>query len=283
VIRLQRVRTPSAIVPGFRGQKRVDRALALLQMPPPRKFTSKTSYWGSTKKQLELESSGKCAYCEAPTDLVAHGDVEHYRPKSVYWWLAYCYDNYLYSCQICNQSYKGDNFPVHGARMTPDPPVPEPLPAGLSPAQLRQMASRLAPDPLNDAEGRPIASFTAAAAAERAWLPDPYVVNPEPFFAWEADEVLKEVEVKPRNQKPATLRTFRAAVEVVGLNREELRKWRWKLTYRPLLLCRRGLGVPGADTAELKQILKEMMEPGEPFAAMARYFVRDVWQIEVGP
>ena len=75
------------------------------------------SRWKKVKDQLKLEAYDKCAYCEAPNSMVAYGDVEHYRPKSVYWWLAYNYDNYLVSCQLCNQSYKSDNFPVKNARI----------------------------------------------------------------------------------------------------------------------------------------------------------------------
>jgi hypothetical protein len=54
---------------------------------------------------------------EATTKQVAHGDVEHYRPKSIYWWLAYCYDNYLVSCQICNEVFKRDKFPIAGNQL----------------------------------------------------------------------------------------------------------------------------------------------------------------------
>jgi hypothetical protein len=44
-----------------------------------------SNVWKVAKPQLKLESGSKCAYCESPTDSVAHGDVEHYRPKSKYW------------------------------------------------------------------------------------------------------------------------------------------------------------------------------------------------------
>ena len=49
--------------------------------------------------------------------MVAYGDVEHFRPKSKYWWLAYCYENYLYSCQMCNQRYKKAEFPIFGPEL----------------------------------------------------------------------------------------------------------------------------------------------------------------------
>jgi len=61
-----------------------------------------------------------CAYCGADID-EAGIDVEHFRPKSNvaeeknhggYWWLAYEFTNYILSCVVCNQRYKGDQFPL---------------------------------------------------------------------------------------------------------------------------------------------------------------------------
>ncbi len=59
----------------------------------------------------------KCAYCEAK---VEQGHVEHYRPKFSYYWLAYSWDNLLYSCPTCNQ-FKGSHFDISGTM--PDPPT----------------------------------------------------------------------------------------------------------------------------------------------------------------
>ena len=126
MIPLKRVRTSQAITTALRGQRRINRNVELLEGLRENDFDFKSSVWKRTKKQLKKESAGKCAYCEAPTSVVAHGDVEHFRPKSIYWWLAYCYDNYLYSCQICNQSFKSNHFPVSGTPMVPDPPIPDP-------------------------------------------------------------------------------------------------------------------------------------------------------------
>src|SRR5262249_20038659 len=158
-------------------------------------FTSKNSYWKNAKNQLEHESGGKCAYCEADTSVVAHGDVEHFRPKSTYWWLAYCYDNYLFSCQICNQTHKGDRFPIYGTRL--ESPLPSSLRFDVTKEDLRAIAAMLAPDPLDDSAGIPMATFVQAITKEEAGLPDPYLVDPEPLFSWIADSVLKEVAIAP--------------------------------------------------------------------------------------
>jgi hypothetical protein len=83
-----------------------------------------TYYSGNGIKESLLDSHhGKCAYCEAPVDHIAHGDVEHFRPKAGYdyghgfnsggyFWQAYAWENLFYACQICNQVFKGNQFPV---------------------------------------------------------------------------------------------------------------------------------------------------------------------------
>ena len=56
---------------------------------------------------------------------IAYGDVEHYRPKAGYrqdaedplgrpgyYWLAYEWSNLLFCCQICNQRFKRNLFPL---------------------------------------------------------------------------------------------------------------------------------------------------------------------------
>lgn len=52
----------------------------------------------------------KCAFCE---QRVEQYHVEHYRPKSIYYWLAFSWDNLLLSCPTCNQN-KGVNFELDG-------------------------------------------------------------------------------------------------------------------------------------------------------------------------
>jgi hypothetical protein len=65
----------------------------------------------------------KCCYCEKIIPK-GYNDVEHYRPKGRavrdpgcrlthgYWWLAYSWDNLLFSCSHCNRSAKNDLFPL---------------------------------------------------------------------------------------------------------------------------------------------------------------------------
>jgi hypothetical protein len=109
--RIERSEPPRRFRRCFEPSGRVAKSLELIQGRAAGTLEFNSNVWKAAKPQLKLETGGKCAYCESPTDTVAHGDVEHYRPKSKYWWLAYCYENYLYACQICNQVYKGDEFP----------------------------------------------------------------------------------------------------------------------------------------------------------------------------
>ncbi|GAA2349117.1 hypothetical protein [Dactylosporangium salmoneum] len=81
-------------------------------------------YGGHGIKEALLNAQhGKCVYCESLPRSVAHGDVEHFRPKAGYdeghgynyggyFWNAYTWSNLFYSCQVCNQTYKGNLFPV---------------------------------------------------------------------------------------------------------------------------------------------------------------------------
>lgn len=89
------------------------------------RFQFNISLLGDIKSDLMAISYGKCSYCESSLGVASHGDVENFRPKagasglnrgdyapSHYWWLAYEWDNLLMSCQICNQKYKRDYFPL---------------------------------------------------------------------------------------------------------------------------------------------------------------------------
>ncbi len=64
------------------------------------------------KTALNKLYKGKCVYCETKNRQLA---VEHYRPKSEYYWLVYSWDNLLYSCPICN-SRKSDKFPIKNTK-----------------------------------------------------------------------------------------------------------------------------------------------------------------------
>ena len=116
MIRLTRNRTASAITKGLRSPTLVKQQILLARQARAKKRQFRQQIWKAAKPQLRRESAGKCGYCEGKASHVAHCDVEHIRPKSVYWWLAYCYDNFVLACQICNQA-KSDDFPTLRKRL----------------------------------------------------------------------------------------------------------------------------------------------------------------------
>lgn len=78
----------------------------------------------TVRDQLMSDQNYKCAYCES-TLVGSYSDVEHFRPKTGYnqskgdsltkpgyYWLAYTWSNLLYSCNVCNRTYKKNLFPL---------------------------------------------------------------------------------------------------------------------------------------------------------------------------
>ena len=285
MIKLTRRRVATGFPSNLHGKGRIALKLKLIeeerriQKDPALRHEFDSDVWPRAKKMLKEEASNKCAYCEAPTATVAHGDVEHYRPKSHYWWLVYCVDNYFFSCQICNQTFKLDEFPIHGKRMQIDPPFPNPFPETMSKADLAALAARLAPDPLDDAAGLPIALFQKAALKEKAGIVDPYRTDPEPLFKWEADDVNGEVWIRARSKKVESKRAHAAAETFLGLNREELRRQRYETyTFARVMSLSLDSVTDAALKANIRALLIKMLAPSSPFAGMVRYFVRDVWK-----
>jgi len=62
------------------------------------------------KKRVFDISNGKCAYCGKNITL-SEMDIDHFLPKESFNYLAYCFDNYLPSCKVCNQNVKGSFTP----------------------------------------------------------------------------------------------------------------------------------------------------------------------------
>jgi len=97
-----------------------------------------------TKYQLVQEplwraQYSKCCYCEM-REQMKRNDVEHFRPKGRadrapgraerhgYWWLAWTWENLLFSCRNCNQApAKWDQFPLAPGS---EPLMPEQAPPG---------------------------------------------------------------------------------------------------------------------------------------------------------
>ncbi|MFB7146089.1 HNH endonuclease [Agrobacterium deltaense] len=275
MIRLTRLRTANGLPRDFTGARLLEKHQDLVtrffsgQAEPPIKWTS--SKWKSAKKRLRFESGGKCAYCEASTDVVAHGDVEHFRPKSKYWWLAYDFDNYVFACQICNQIYKGDNFPISG-QLLGAPVMPNAQP---SDAQLTQLVQTLVRDVTSTTDEELIAVW----GLEEADLIHPYLEDPSDLLAYEADDANREVWIRA-GEGVRALRAHDAAVKFLGLNREELRRLRYK-QLEILRILKLSFDEPrvAEDTkAAIWAQFREMSQPAYPFAGLNRFFLR-LWNM----
>lgn len=90
----------------------------------------------TAREALYVAQHRKCGYCEDSMKM-PYEPVEHFRPAlrafrgpslpdSGYWWLAWTWENLLFSCAICNSSHKRDQFPLEdgSAVMVAEDPLP---------------------------------------------------------------------------------------------------------------------------------------------------------------
>ncbi len=76
MIPLFRLRTAKAIKAKYRGEEKREKEIELIKAQLERLKGSKekiefdTTFWKLSKAQLKKESFGKCAYCEANTELI---------------------------------------------------------------------------------------------------------------------------------------------------------------------------------------------------------------------
>src|ERR1700733_14768527 len=64
-------------------------------------LVSAAPVWQRIKPVLEKVMEKKCWYCET-RNVRSDNAVDHFRPKSKYWWLALSYENLRFSCTFCN-------------------------------------------------------------------------------------------------------------------------------------------------------------------------------------
>ena len=60
------------------------------------------------KNKLKQIYHGKCAYCES---IIEASYLDHYRPKSIYYWTTFEWSNLLLACPTCNKQKK-TKFPI---------------------------------------------------------------------------------------------------------------------------------------------------------------------------
>jgi uncharacterized protein (TIGR02646 family) len=135
VIRIRKGDAPAVL--RERGARATERLRAEYDAAPEeyasgvRQFEFDQGLYGhpSVKSALRTAQHEKCAFCESYFTHIAYGDVEHLRPKAGYkqrprdalrrpgyYWLAYEWSNLFFSCQLCNQRFKRNLFPLANPR-----------------------------------------------------------------------------------------------------------------------------------------------------------------------
>lgn len=272
MIFLERDRRTTKIKRNFRGQVPIDRVEALMKRRRDKLANGEDpkldidSKWAETKPQLQSETHQKCAYCESHSSAVAFGDVEHYRPKSIYWWLAYVYDNYLASCQICNQSWKSDNFEIDGVQL----PAPR-VTAQSTNAEIATLAADAIPDPTKKSQVR---AFNAAHRRERPLNINPYVDKPERYFAWEPIVGTREVRLIHKPGARNARKIVDACERIYGLNRAPLvrRRYEHYEIYMASVVTATSAQVPTPVKNIHRSLIRSFEDAQSEYAGMVRYF-----------
>jgi uncharacterized protein (TIGR02646 family) len=221
--------------------------------------------------------AGKCAYCETFYSASQPMDVEHWRPKGEvhrddgtkikpgYYWLAATWDNLLPSCIDCNRA-RTQHDVVEGREVRLGKANQFPLPQGTNHARA----------PEDDI------------AAESALLVNPCVDDPERFF-----EYTEEGVIRPRDSLSDDDRArSEASIRVYALNRSGLVAERLELIRRidhrlALVSALKNLQDQlAADKPDLATVVEELISieldalhatklARAPFAGLARYLLRD--------
>lgn len=109
----------TGLTPPSEGQKETEDAIIFFRDPAnhsskylktgkngKRTNESYTIYKEKTVRELlQKMCYGKCAYCESSITAIYSGDIDHFRPKKNYHWLAADWENLLFACPFCNQTH----------------------------------------------------------------------------------------------------------------------------------------------------------------------------------
>jgi uncharacterized protein (TIGR02646 family) len=211
------------------------------------------SHWNApdVRKALYEMQHHKCCYCERTRDEKRESDIDHFRPKALYWWLAYVWNNLFFTCRACNQEHKKDKFP------------------------LRDEATRVT-DPRIDP------------SRESYLLLHPCEDDPEEFLRWEWGACLEPrspqlVLLDHREERG------RVTVVTLGLNDGELpiERGRIAVRFEALITKYRAGEYLGNETLKataVHEILREIA-PSQEFLGLRRAMLRNAglgWIIETG-
>jgi hypothetical protein len=192
----------------------------------------------------------KCAFCESIFRHTGYGDVEHFRPKAGYkqreadelkrpgyYWLAYAWENLFYSCQLCNQRFKRNLFPLKDGR-------------------------------------RRARSHRHDLAKEGPLLVDPSTQDPALYLGFREEYAYA---VGGCREGEATIDVFGLnREELVEIRRDRLARLRDLVLLRDLLREKVAAAPTPAFTARLRaveEVLQSSREAAGEYAAMARAFL----------
>lgn len=130
------------------------------------------------KAVLQRIFHGKCAYCESKYVATQPMDVEHWRPKSKYWFLAAEWNNLYPTCIDCNRQRE------HAV------PMPDGSEASLLLGKLDQFPTE------NDVFARDRVSLVD----EKPLLLDPCTDDPESLFDFTEEGVIRPNSTDPRSE-----------------------------------------------------------------------------------
>jgi len=136
--------------------------------------------------------------------------------------MAYTIDNYLLSCEICNQR-KSNTFDVRKQRANTGT-----LPSETDQAQIEVFLTNYTLNPSNIQFGNTVLGLKFLKALEQPKLLSPYLDDPELFFDWQYDDILKEVEIIPKQTLSSRKKTdAQYTIDLLDLNRVPLMRKRY--------------------------------------------------------
>lgn len=107
-----------------KAQNALEVARAAIASERANVVNARSSVWSELKPALAALSHDKCWYCES-LQIRSYNDVDHFRPKNRvaeceehegYWWLAFVWRNYRFSCTLCNRPLRAEDNSVGGKR-----------------------------------------------------------------------------------------------------------------------------------------------------------------------
>lgn len=200
-----------------------------------------------TKAALSLIYHDKCAFCECQ---VEQWHVEHYRPKSIYYWLAFSWDNLLLACPTCNIN-KDVAFALNGAQATFDP---------------------------TDENIRNINTSSAVYdATELPQLVNPEVTDPEGQIVFHRDGLITSPNVR-----------FAYTIETCELDRtwlNDIRKHLLDVYERDVRSALVDHADPANQQKEIESIvrkfIRDAMDPKQPFLAFRKFALTANWLSDI--